>query len=355
MRITVYDTDGANPYGREVAVLVAEHADVEAILPVDVGWLPEQLRHRRLLPANGPAGIVAQLIRQWSGLLAAGWDALARRRVIIVIMTRAWYDQMILGLLGRLGARLVVVAHDPVPKTPLSPLQTFARRLLWRSARVLVAHSPKLVSETEDASGREAFLVPHLPFMVYGAWAQGIAPHIAGTGRLRLLVLGQMRHDKGLDRLPAIFERIPVAPRDRMTLGFAGRGNLDDVVSKVGALVTVSRPISKHRLSDREIAESLAETDVLIAPYPLVSASGSVVLALCRDVKVVAYDAGAIRDVLASDGLVPPGDEAAFAARLVSALTDGGAGPREPLAEWRQRSLEAWLAALNMAGHKRAG
>jgi hypothetical protein len=70
MRITVYDTDGDNPYGREVAMLVAGHADVKTILPVDVGWLPEKLRHRRILPANGPARFVAQIIRQCLGLLA---------------------------------------------------------------------------------------------------------------------------------------------------------------------------------------------------------------------------------------------------------------------------------------------
>ena len=348
-RVTIFDTDGKNPYGREVATLIAAHVDVKALLPSDVGWVPDGLCHRPILPANGPAKLLAQLVRQLRGVLSVAWDALVRRRLIVVIMTRAWYDELAFVALCLLGARFLVVAHDPVSKTPLARHREFVRRLFWHQVNTLVVHSGKLAADAQTISGRPAHVVPHLPFLAYSEWTERVAPNVKAQGRLRFLVLGQMRPDKGLERLPMILDRVVPAYRQHLSIAFAGKGDLDKLVATIAAFITVTRPISKNYLNDRDIAASLAESDVLIAPYPVASASGSVVLALCRGLRVVAYDAGSIRDVLADNGLVQPHDEAAFAAQLSVAPECVGGGPRLALPQWRNCSLDAWLEALRHA------
>lgn len=348
--VTVFDTDGANPYGREVAKLLQSAGfEVDAILPEDVEWLPDELNILKTQPFNRPSNAWSQIKRQVRTLLTTAAITLIRRRILVVIMTRSWPDQLALTLLAAFGAKLVIVAHDPVPKKPLPALDAFVRRNFWKCARVLVAHSGELRTQTEEASGRPAMVVPHLPFVHYAAWAKSVAPDVASEGVTRMLVLGQMRHDKGLDRLPAIFSFIPASERDQFSVGFAGRGDIDNIVRDTNAVVRVSRPASHQRLDDKDIAQALAETDVLIAPYPQVSASGSVVLALCRNIRVVAYDTGAIGDVLAADGLVPTGNEKAFAEALRQSRIDGRANPAEPMEVWQARSLDAWKRAVDQA------
>jgi glycosyltransferase involved in cell wall biosynthesis len=161
-----------------------------------------------------------------------------------------------------------------------------------------------------------------------------------------LLVLGQLRPDKGLDRIPNILSHLQAADRNRISIAFAGRGDCREIVAKVADLTTVVRRPSEHRLSDFEIASVLAQSDLLIAPYPLVSASGTVVLALSRGLRVVAYDTGALSDVVARDGLVPVGDEGEFANRMMTAMRFGYGGPARALATWREQSLESWMQCL---------
>jgi len=62
---------------------------------------------------------------------------------------------------------------------------------------------------------------------------------------------------------------------------------------------------------------------------------------------VIAYDTGALAQVVAQDGLVPLGDELEFAKRI-EAATDGhsGGGPALQLDAWRQVSRQAWIDAI---------
>ena len=122
----------------------------------------------------------------------------------------------------------------------------------------------------------------------YAAWTRAVAPDTDARDRSRLLILGRMGQDKGLARLPSIFSRIPPAMRKRISVSFAGRGNCDEVISTMKALVEVSRVPTEKLLSDFEIAQELAKSDVLLAPYQVVTASSSVVLSLCRGLSIVA-------------------------------------------------------------------
>jgi len=344
-RILIYDTAG-NPYGRELAALLSSTFSVKALLPVDTEWTPPAISVHRILPSNGPAWLLAQIFRQVCGLTAVAWTVFVGRATVIVVETRGWYDKLFLALIAGLCGRIVVIAHDPVPKWRLPKAFLFSQRILWNFARVVLAHSEGLATQARAAGGRNTKVVPHLPFLEYATWARAIAPDIKSSSACRLLVLGQMRDDKGLDRLPDIFALIPEVKRSQISIAFAGRGDCTEIISKMRGLVAITRVPTNQYLSDVEIAQELAKSDVLLAPYPRVTASGSVVLALCRGMGVIAYDTGALAEVVSPEGLVPLGDEFTFAMRIVAATNLFVGGPKDPLHAWREASLRAWLEAL---------
>jgi len=353
-RLLVYDTDGANPYGRELAALLCDVFQVVVLAPVKTEWSPRRVFVRRILAANVPSSKISQIVRQLHGLMVASWAAVTGA-TILVVMTRGWYDQLAFALMAFLGARVVVIAHDPKPKQALHPIATLSQRLLWQGVSALVTHSEALAAEAAAASGRPAVVVPHLPFPEYAAWTREAVPQSGSTPLCRLLVLGQLRPDKGLDRIPNILGHLQANERARVSMAFAGKGDCSAIVAKVAALTTVVRLPAEHHLSDVEIATVLAESDILIAPYRLVTASGTVVLALSRGLRVIAYDTGAISDVVARDGLVPVGDEVEFARRMMAAARSGCGGPAQPLAIWRQQSFVSWVKCLNAVGDRERG
>ena len=353
-RLLIYDTDGANPYGRELAALLCEAFEVEVLASVEAEWSPDQVVTRRILPSNSQSGKIYQIIRQLFGLAVAARAAVAGSTILLV-MTRDWYDQLAFALMAILGARVVVIAHDPQSKWTLSPISVFSRRQLWRRATVLVTHSEALAAEAASVSGLSATVVPHLPFLEYAAWTGVAVPTSKPTGRYRLLILGRLRPDKGLDRVPSILGHLQASDRKRVSIAFAGIGDCSEIVAQVADLTEVARRPSTSRLSDLEIASVLAQSDVLIAPYPQVSASGTVVLALSRGLRVVAYDTGALSDVVAPDGLVPQGDEAEFARRIMSAAQSATGRPAQPLATWKEQSFDRWMQCLNAVGGRKRG
>src|SRR5579859_7583962 len=357
-RLLVYDTDGGNPYGRELAALLCQAFQVEVLASADAEWSPPHVFIRRILPSNSQSRKIYQIIRQLHGLAVAARAAMAGMTILLV-MTRGWYDQLAFALMAGLGARIVVIAHDPKPKQALPTIGAFSRRQLWQRASALVAHSETLAAEAAVAGGRSAVAVPHLPFLEYATWAKTAAPASEPARQYRLLILGRMRPDKGLDRVPSILGHLQAGDRQRISIAFAGIGDCGEIVARVADLTDVVRRPSPCRLSDFEIASVLAQSDLLIAPYPLVSASGTVVLALSRGLRVVAYDAGALSDVVAPDGLVTPGDEEEFANRIMTAMQSGCGGPAQALATWKERSFNSWMQCLNaLTGHedqRRAG
>jgi glycosyltransferase involved in cell wall biosynthesis len=353
-RLLIYDTDGGNPYGRELAALLCHVFEVEVLTSVDAEWSPPRVFARRILPSNSQSRKIYQVIRQLHGLAVAVRAAMAGATILLV-MTRGWYDQLAFALMALLGARIVVIAHDPTPKQTLPPIDAFSRRLLWRQASVLVAHSESLAAEAAVAGGRSAVAVPHLPFVEYALWTKTAVPASEPAHQCRLLILGRMRPDKGLDRVPNILNHLQAGDRKRISIAFAGIGDCTEIVARVAALTEVVRRPSPSRLSDFEIAGALAQSDLLIAPYPMVSASGTVVLALSRGLRVVAYDTGALSDVVAPDGLVTPGDEGEFANRIMIAIRSGCGGPAQALATWKEQSLDSWMQCLNALTSRERG
>jgi glycosyltransferase involved in cell wall biosynthesis len=342
----LYDSDGGNPYGKELAALLNPVIRVKSLMPVDTGWEPATISVDRILPSNRPSFKLAQIFRMLRGVAVIAQAGLIGRATILQVMTKGWYDELSLALVAILGARVVAFAHDPIPKWKISRLRRFSRKMLFKYATVLLAHSEALATQAGVVAGRACKVAPHLPFVEYAAWAKAVAPDTSSPGKHRLLLLGRMDPDKGLDRLPAIFGLIPENKRNRISVAFAGKGSCDEVIAKMAQLVDVTRKPSDRLLSDIEVAQELAKSDVLIAPYRLVTGSATVVLALSRGLNVIAYDAGALAEIVNADGLVRHGDEAGFAERICAVINGRCGGPARSIDAWRQATLEAWLEAI---------
>ena len=142
----LYDSDGGNPYGKELAALLNPVIRVKSLMPVDTGWEPATISVDRILPSNRPSFKLAQIFRMLRGVAVIAQAGLIGRATILQVMTKGWYDELSLALVAILGARVVAFAHDPIPKWKISRLRRFSRKMLFKYATVLLAHSEALAT-----------------------------------------------------------------------------------------------------------------------------------------------------------------------------------------------------------------
>jgi glycosyltransferase involved in cell wall biosynthesis len=347
-RVVVYEPDGVNPYGREIALLLAASGlDVCVVLAQDAGWTPPAVGVRRTLPRNGPAP--HRTLQAFALARSLGWClamALLRPRTTwLVVWTRSVADELLFALLARLGRRVVLVVHNPGSRQPPGRLRASSTRVLRGAATVGVAHSDELRTELQpQRPGKDVAVCPHPP---YSGWWQDHAPAVDRSPS-DVLVLGQLQPHKGLEQLPAILDLLPAHIRARLTLTLCGKGSLDaGLATELAARVRVVDRTSRGFVSDADLALELGRAAVLLAPYRGATQSGTVALALTAGLRVVAFEDGAVADLVDDSGLVPPGDAARFARRVVDSLEEGRAGgPRLPLSTWREQARSAWADAV---------
>jgi glycosyltransferase involved in cell wall biosynthesis len=348
-RVVVYEPDGINPYGREVAGLLASVGlDVELLLPRDAVWRPDGVRVRDTLPRNGPA---TRYLQAWAlfrtlcrCLLTAARD---RDTAWLVIWTRSVADELVFGLLAALGKPVTVVVHNPTDRQPQGLLRSRTGTFLRRRAGVCVVHSEALGTMLRARDGVQSIRVcPHPPYA--GWWKRYGAPRTRPGLSTELLVLGQLQPHKGLDELPGILAELPALSRSRLRLTVCGKGTLDpNLAAALSDQVSLRDRTGPTFISDEELAAELRRADLLLAPYKGATQSGTVALALSAGIRVVAYDDGALRDLVDDSGLVARGDRVAFAKTLASAAGGIPVGrPRTPLDTWQSDAAIAWAAAV---------
>ncbi len=345
-RVVVYDPDGLNPYGREIGLLFRELGhEVEVLTTVDAEWRPGGVRTVGVLPANRRGRPRSrQALAFARGLLHVLRRGLAGH-VVVVVLTRGVADELFLGLLAFLGTRVVVVVHDPTPKFDRRALRVRSSGWLWRRARVRVVHSEQLGRELGAAHALDAHVVDIAP---YEFWWREAAPRTGVSSparrRGRLLVLGQLRPDKGLAGLVRMFEAMDATARAQLELVVCGRGEAPDL----GGLVTVVDRSSDDFVDDRVVADALASCDVLLAPYQGATQSATVALALTAGMQVLAFDDGSIGDLVTDDGLVRSGDYQALGERCASYLAGAALGrSRRPGDAWYAAWSAGWAEVLD--------
>src|SRR6185312_3385541 len=106
-RALIYDSDGENPYGKELAALLKPAIGVKPLMPVDTEWQPAGISVVRVLPTNRPSSKLAQSFRMLRGVAAIAHAGLIDRAAILIVMTKGWYDELSLALMAIFGARVV--------------------------------------------------------------------------------------------------------------------------------------------------------------------------------------------------------------------------------------------------------
>ena len=342
MNVTIYNTDGVNPYATEIATLLCRRgAEVEQLDAANGEHRPPSgVRWRRLLPANfGAANALEQLLRLVRGLIAAT-GAAVRGRVLLVTFYRFSVEALLFAVLAALGRPVVVVLHNPNPRSSESVALPLARQLLLRAAATVVVHSERLRGSVDGAVRDRVAVCPHPPY-TFTADPSSVEAPSASAGRRWLAFVGALRWDKGIHLLPDILERVPEAERRRIGIVVCGRGSVPDGMwARLRELgyevedITSAEPIPQEQL-----LQVFARRPTLLAPYVAATQSGTAILALSMDCRVLAFDAGGIPDVVASDGLVPNGDLDAMAAAI--AADRAGTGVVD-LTRWLEQSTQAW-------------
>ena len=295
-RVVVYDPDGVNPYGRELAAQLAARYAVTAVIPADAAWRPPGVRVVAALPYNGPSSRPSQAVR-----LLRGWLTVLRLAATdaqwVVVWSRR--DAWLLSLVARVR-RVHVVLHNPGTRDTLSPR-------LKRAATTLVTHFPHPGAAT-------------CAHPLYTHWLRSYRRDVPPHDGTRLLLLGADRPDKG---------GVPSDLPDDVTLVVCGKRA---PVTGANAEDRTSRTF----VPDDVLAETLLSCHALLAPYTGATQSGTVALAVTAGLPVVGYDSGAIASLAGREGLVPVGDEAALRDVIarVKTLPKPAPDPEATLRDW---------------------
>ena len=357
MNVTIYNTDAVNPYATEIAALLAAGGgDVELLDAANGAHRPPAgVRWRRVLPASfGGAPAWHQALRLARGL-ATATRASGHGRVLLVTFTRFSVEPLLFALLARLGRPVVLVLHNPVARQQESAVSAVAHRALRRAARTVVVHSERLRAAVDPVVRDRVTVCPHPPYAFTTDTAAATpaavsAPLAAATPPPRrwLAFIGALRWDKGIEVLPDILERVPAAERGRLGLIVCGRGSLPAATwARLRELgYEVEDLTSPEPVPQAQLLGVLARHPTVLAPYVAATQSGTAILALSTGCRVLAFDAGAIPDIVAADGLVANGDLDAMAAAI--AADRAGTGVLDD-ATWLAQAGAAWCRAVTDA------
>lgn len=223
---------------------------------------------------------------------------------------------------------LVATIHDPEPHSgddqrAATPFLRWNERLR-RAADRLIVHGDRLVEAmacTQADGARRVRTAAHGPLR-FGEIAEPWEENPLGCG---LIFFGRMNRYKGLDVLLAANERwrsAGFAPR----LIVAGEG---PELTRWRARIRTATNIECHdrRLPQAELAALVRSSAAAVLPYHDATGSGVAASAVGVGRPLLASDVGALGDAVereVSGLLVPPGDEAAFAAAGHRLLTEPG-------------------------------
>ena len=329
--------------------LLAEGAQVTFVCPPveDARFERARAGLRRIRPprertgrASRPAKVVASLARMIGGAIGVLRARATCREVIVTIPDPLLFAVPMLALLRLTGARILFVAHDPLPHAWALPARWRRWEIAAHGACYRLASEVVVLSEPSRERLLAAFPTLRVPVSVidHGVFLMGDPVPVPGSGML--LAFGTVRSNKGV--LSAI-EGTALAARagQPVRLVIAGGPHRDeaDYVAQCRAAAQAAGAAVDLRLGyveDAVLERLIAECDALLMPYDdFHSQSGVAILAASNARPIIATRAGGIAT------LIDEGMPAVVLPRPASAddVAQGiAAFLATPAAVWRERA-----------------
>lgn len=346
--VILFDPNSVNPYGRELARVLQRDWCVTLYCSSAVKWAPGKAiqNHTVLASSRAEDGLLWTVLRRFKGPLRALGAALVRQQPLIVVWSRHSWESILFAFAAVLGAPVIVVNHNPSALRPKGGLRSRAEAVLKRAAPVTVI----LAEELTDAARLESNNVMVAAHPSFAGWREQYLP--AGrkgsgreTGRRRVLLLGALRPDKGIDAVPEVVEAIH---HHAITIVLAGSGDppkrWHDAIRSAGA--EIARVGSSGFIDDESLAEALNDSDLLLAPYVGATQSSTAILALTCGLPVIAYRVGGLPGILKDRSLTPTREPRVLGARVDSFLSDPWETWRLTASDLDDTSASGWFRAI---------
>jgi glycosyltransferase involved in cell wall biosynthesis len=225
---------------------------------------------------------------------------------------------------GKARPRLVLTAHDVLPREP-RPGQLAAQRRLYDRFDAIVVHSEHGRGRLIDELGADGDRVHVIPHGAFAHLAYGAPPTVSEPSKDRPMVLlfGLMRPYKGIDVLLDAWRGADgEGPIEDAELLIAGMPKMDISVLRAGAPANVR--FDPHFITDDELPAYFERADLVVLPYLQADQSGVLFTALAFGKPLLLSDVGGFPE-MASTGaarIVPAGDPRALGRALRELLAD---------------------------------
>ncbi|WP_371706710.1 glycosyltransferase [Pseudarthrobacter sp. NIBRBAC000502772] len=302
--VIVYDPNWINPYGIELASIIAAAGyEVDLWCTENRSFTPEGVKlHPKLVGQRRHNSLLRLAVRRLIEPMRISTSA-PRRSALIIVWTRNPWDALVFAIRALVGGKTIFIYHNPDTVRRRPGLPGVMERLLLRVSTLCVVHSSRLRASA-NASANTIRIAAHPPYSVTTRRPR----RAAGTGNLKNAVpvvafVGALRHDKGVNDLVGIAERV-MRPFVLRILGPERiPASTSELLRATGA--TCEYVGSAGGPTDDELINGLESADVMIAPYRSVTESGSIHMALSIRVPVLAYESPGVAHIINAASTAP--------------------------------------------------
>jgi glycosyltransferase involved in cell wall biosynthesis len=356
MRVQIIDPSAYTPpYDHALCTALAgAGAEVELLssrfaygpVPEPEGYARREIFYRRA-HASGAAGgrsrsqLALKLAEHVPGMLRVRRLSAAADIAHFQWLPVQQLDGHLLPRRGLQGPRLVLTAHDVMPREPRRG-QLRGQRLLYRRFDAIVVHTAHGARRLTEELGLEPERVHVIRHGAFAHLAQApVGPPPFGTEPTGPVVLffGLIRPYKGLDVLLEAWRSLAGGGRGDAELWIAGMPRMDLAEAGLreagspeglGAAEAEGIRVCPRFIVDAELPAYFARADLVVLPYREIDQSGVLFAALAFGKPLLLSDVGGFPEIAATGAaeMVPPGDPAALASKLAALLADPTARAR---------------------------